>query len=86
MNKHLMEVFGKSTTVELNHLKNIKRRMGYRQLVAQKVQVLTAAAAVVLAAPFTEDEEDDEQSFFSTESDDNATEGSLSVEIIEQSA
>ena len=65
-----MEVFGKSTTVELNRLKNMKRRMDYKHLVAQKVPALIAAAAVVLAAPSIEDEEDEEQKFFSPESSD----------------
>ena len=57
-NKYLMGVFGKSTTVELNRLKNI-RRMDYKHLVATKVQPLTVAAAVILAAPSIE--EDDKQ-------------------------
>ena len=74
MNKYLMEVFGKSTTFELNRLKNMRRRMDYEQLVDRKVQVLTAAAAVILAAPSIQDEEDDKQQFFSTASDDKVME------------
>ena len=35
MNKHLMGVFGKSTTVELNRLKNMRRGMDCRQLMTQ---------------------------------------------------
>ena len=61
-------------------MKNMRRRMDYRLLVAQKMQVLTTAAAVVLAAPSIEVEEDDEQQFFFAESDDGVTEDSPPVE------
>ena len=86
MNQHLMEVFGKSTPAELNRLKYTRKKMDYKQLVAQKVQALTAAAAAVLAAPSIEDEEEDEQQFFSAESDDDVVEDSPPVERVEMSA
>ena len=86
MNQHLMEVFGKSTPAELNRLKYTRKKMDYKQLVAQKVQALTAAAAAVLAAPSIEDEEEDEQQFFSAESDDDVEEDSPPVERVEMSA
>ena len=59
--------------------------MDYRQLVAQKVQALTATAAVILLAPCIEDEEDDEQQFFSSESDHDVIEDSHPVEGGEES-